>query len=318
MIVKGFGIQLTRIRHEHIEIVRENRNSKKISQYMEFQNEITPQMQEEWFQSINNKFNNYFLIEFNGAQVGMIYGAEVDWEKKETGNGGIFIWEGKWLETPVPLAAALMLTELSFLLGLERTFVKILSTNLRAIAFNKNIGYEIIPKQENNYNQRYVLTKEKYFEKAQRFRMPYIKQHGAFFNIQIENVKDESEANIISIYSELSEENNELSEENANAYPVNLNKLNVNGKEYPSSYLKEMGRYMTPNRPTKDPLGGYGKLPWGVPPMAPRNILQSAERRIRHPDMKNKTRRGRHARQATRKNTRRNSRASRKIRMNRR
>ena len=112
--------------------------------------------------------------------------------------------------------------------------------------------------------------------------------------------------------------NNELSEENANAYPVNLNKLNVNGKEYPSSYLKEMGRYMTPNRPTKDPLGGYGKLPWGVPPMAPRNILQSAERRIRHPDMKNKTRRGRHARQATRKNTRRNSRASRKIRMNRR
>lgn len=28
MIVKGFGIQLTRIRHEHIEIVRENRNSK--------------------------------------------------------------------------------------------------------------------------------------------------------------------------------------------------------------------------------------------------------------------------------------------------
>lgn len=49
---------------------------------MEFQNEITPQMQEEWFQSINNKFNNYFLIEFNGAQVGMIYGAEVDWEKE--------------------------------------------------------------------------------------------------------------------------------------------------------------------------------------------------------------------------------------------
>ncbi len=207
MIVKGFGIQLTRLRHEHIETVRENRNSKKISQYMEFQNEITPQMQEEWFQSINNKFNNYFLIEFNGAQVGMIYGAEVDWEKKETGNGGIFIWEGKWLETPIPLAAALMLTELSFLLGLERTFVKILSTNLRAIAFNKNIGYELIPEQENNYNQRYVLTKEKYFEKAQRFRMPYIKQHGAFFNIQIENVKDESEANIISIYSELSEEN---------------------------------------------------------------------------------------------------------------
>jgi UDP-4-amino-4,6-dideoxy-N-acetyl-beta-L-altrosamine N-acetyltransferase len=207
MIVHGFGIQLTRLRHEHIEMVRRKRNSRNISQYMEFREEITSEMQEKWFQSINNKFNNYFLIEFNGEQVGMIYGAQVDWEKKETGNGGIFIWEGKWMETPVPLASSLMLTETSFLLGLDRTYVKILKDNFRAISFNKNLGYEMLPGQEENYNQRYVLTKENYFKKAERFRHTYVKQYGDVFRIQIENPNDESEANIIDIYKQMTEEN---------------------------------------------------------------------------------------------------------------
>jgi len=203
MIVRGFGIQLIRLRHEHIEMVREKRNSRNIAQYMEFREEITPQMQEKWFQSINNKFNNYFLIEFNGEKVGMIYGAQVDWEKRETGNGGIFIWEGKWLETPVPLAASLMLTETSFMIGLDLTYVKILNDNNRAIAFNKNLGYEILPGQEKNYNQKYVLTKENYFKKAERFRHAYVKQYGDVFNIQIENPNDEFEAFIISVYEKM-------------------------------------------------------------------------------------------------------------------
>lgn len=207
MIVTGFGIQLTRLRHEHIEMVRQKRNSKNISQYMEFREEISPEMQEKWFASVNNKFNNYFLIEFKGEQVGMIYGAQVDWEKKETGNGGIFIWESKWMETPVPLASSLMLTETSFLLGLERTYVKILKDNLRAIAFNRNIGYQLLPNQEEIYNQRYVLTKENYFKKADRFRHSFVKMYGDVFRVQIENVNDESEANIIAIHAQMSEEN---------------------------------------------------------------------------------------------------------------
>jgi RimJ/RimL family protein N-acetyltransferase len=207
MIVNGFGIQLTRLRHEHIEMVRQKRNSKKISQYMEFREEITPEMQEKWFQSVNNKFNNYFLIQFNGEHVGMIYGADVNWEKGETANGGIFIWEGKWLETEIPLASSLMLTETSFLLGLERTYIKVLNDNFRAISFNKNLGYEILPDQKKNYNQKYVLTKENYYKKAERFRKQFVKQYGDVFRVQIEDAQEESEANIISIHARMSEEN---------------------------------------------------------------------------------------------------------------
>jgi len=174
---------------------------------MEFREEITPEMQEKWFQSVNNKFNNYFLIEFNGEQVGMIYGADVRWEKGETGNGGIFIWEGKWLETEIPLAASLMLTETSFLLGLDKTFIKVLNDNSRAIAFNKNLGYELLPGEENNYNRKYVLTKDNYYKKAEKFRTRFVKQYGDVFHIRIEDVNDESEANIISIHSKMSAEN---------------------------------------------------------------------------------------------------------------
>ncbi|CAN5147372.1 hypothetical protein BH09BAC5_BH09BAC5_25280 [soil metagenome] len=174
---------------------------------MEFREEITRAQQEKWFQSINNKFNNYFLIEFNGEKIGMIYGSKVDWDKKETGNGGIFIWEAKWLETSAPLAASLMLTEISFLLGLERTFIKVLRDNPRAISFNKNLGYELLPDQENKYNQQYVLTMENYFRKAGKFREPFVKQFGEVFSIQIEDLSNDSEMNIVNLYEEMNVEN---------------------------------------------------------------------------------------------------------------
>ncbi len=203
MIISGFGIKLIRLRHEHIEFVREKRNSEKINQYMEFRDEITTEMQEKWFQSINNKFNNYFIIEFQGEQIGMIYGSSVNWELKETANGGIFIWDGKWLETKAPLAASLMLTELSFLLDLKKTFIKVLKDNPRAIAFNKNLGYSLLPGQESKYNQQYVLTEESYFEKAGKFRQPYVLEYTDVFQVLIEYPEDESEANIIAIHNQM-------------------------------------------------------------------------------------------------------------------
>ncbi|HET6992980.1 MAG TPA: hypothetical protein VFJ43_16730, partial [Bacteroidia bacterium] len=113
MIITGFGVTLIRLQHADIELVRMHRNSPEIAQFMEFREEISKEDQEKWFQSINNKFNNYFIIVFRGIKIGLIYGAEINWEMNETMNGGIFIWDQKWMETPVPLSASLLLTEIS-------------------------------------------------------------------------------------------------------------------------------------------------------------------------------------------------------------
>ena len=194
MIFRGYGVTLTRLQHKDIELVRQHRNSSYVQQFMEFREEISKADQEKWFLSINNKHNNYFLISHNEETIGLIYGAGLDWEKKETANGGIFIWSEKFLETEATLGASLMLTEISFLIGLERTYIKVLRDNSRAISFNKNLGYEIMPGQEQIKNQRYILTKTNFLSKAKRICEYFIHRYGEVFEIHFDHSEDESEA----------------------------------------------------------------------------------------------------------------------------
>ena len=135
---------------------------------MEYREEISPEMQEEWFRKIDTEKDAYFIIFENEIPVGMINGSEIDWEKKETRSGGIFIWEESYWKTDLPLRASLLLTDISLLLGMERTYAKILRDNTNAIRFNTELGYELMPDQENEYNQSYVLHRENYLRKTKR------------------------------------------------------------------------------------------------------------------------------------------------------
>lgn len=170
MIVSGYGVKLIRLKERDIELVRQKRNSDQIRQFMEYREYITPEMQEKWFRKINNIHNNYFVIQNGNKKIGLINGAQINWEKKETGSGGVFIWETEYWDTKVPLASSLLLTDTSVLLGLERTYAKILRDNKKAIAFNKALGYRLIEGEENSYNQRYVLSMKDYVEKRNRLR----------------------------------------------------------------------------------------------------------------------------------------------------
>ena len=108
MIINGFGISLERLKEKDIELVREKRNSTLVSQFMEFRGHITPEMQKEWFNSINNINNLYYIITYNNKKVGLINGAKINWEIMETASGGIFIWEEELWQTHVPLMANLV------------------------------------------------------------------------------------------------------------------------------------------------------------------------------------------------------------------
>jgi RimJ/RimL family protein N-acetyltransferase len=207
MIIKGFGISLHRLQHEDIELVRQKRNAPNVSAFMEYREEITPEMQEKWFQSINNEKNNYFIIDYRGERIGLIYAAEIDWQKMVTGNSGIFIWEEEFRKTSIPLAAALLLTETSFIFGFQQTFIKVLRNNFTAIEFNKSLGYELLPGQENVVNQKYVLEEEKYFAKAGKLREPFIKEYGDVLDVIITDKSDLSSQNIIRQTAKLTGEN---------------------------------------------------------------------------------------------------------------
>lgn len=170
MIIQAYGIQLKRLTADYIELVRGHRNSEAIRNTMEYREIISPEMQQQWFREIDNERNNYMLIFVDEKPIGLISGTQIDWQNGITGNGGIFIWDSNFLETVYPARAAVLMTDLGFYLGIQKSFAKILRDNLKSISFNTSLGYVLLPNQEEVYNQQYELTAERYFSSVQKLR----------------------------------------------------------------------------------------------------------------------------------------------------
>lgn len=164
-LLKKYGVILRRLTHDKIELVRRWRNDPKISQFMEYRDEITPEMQEKWFQKIDNNNNYYFLIEIDNKEIGLINVRDVDYENKQ-GEPGIFIWDDEYLNSTVSFQACLCLTDFCFEdLGMQKLIIHVLKDNKRAIEFNKVFGYKLASAQEDIYNQEYILEYSDYKRK---------------------------------------------------------------------------------------------------------------------------------------------------------
>jgi RimJ/RimL family protein N-acetyltransferase len=187
MIVNGFGITLERLTEKDLALVREKRNSKLVAQFMEFQDYITAEMQQEWFNSINNIHNLYYIISYKNKKIGLINGAKIDWIKMETGSGGIFIWEEELWQTTVPLMANLVLMDLSLLFGLKKSFIKVMNDNKRAIQYNLSLGYTVWAADATEKSKIYVLDNARYLEKTKIFRNYLNKNYGETFDLIVDD-----------------------------------------------------------------------------------------------------------------------------------
>lgn len=160
MEISGYGVTLRRLTEDKIEMVRNWRNDPKIQQYMEFRDYITPEMQKKWFERINNDNNYYFIIVYEGKEIGLINIRDIDYEKK-TGEPGIFIYDDEYLNTDVPMRASFCMGDFIWgTLKLEKMHIHVLRDNKRAIIMNKAFGYKLADGQEDVENQLYLLTKE--------------------------------------------------------------------------------------------------------------------------------------------------------------
>lgn len=169
MIIKKYGITIQRLSEEDIELVRYWRNQPEIRQRMAYRGHISSEMQKQWFDSINNKYNYYFVIIYEGRKIGLINTKSVNMQDKY-GEGGIFIWEQELWNSYVPSLASLALLEFTFkvLDFSNKSFIQILRSNPAAIKYNKAIGYVLIPGQENVENQWYILIKEDFLKRFDR------------------------------------------------------------------------------------------------------------------------------------------------------
>lgn len=172
LIIEQYGIKLKRLTHDKIELVRKWRNHPDIRKRMGYKKHITKSMQEKWFESIDNKHNYYFLIEYQDKNIGVINAKNINLSEKY-GEGGIFIWEHNLDNEFVSVLASLCFINAQFfvLKMSNKSFVQILKDNPKAIQFNKALGYVLVPGQEKVKNQYYVLTKEDYEHKTKKIRV---------------------------------------------------------------------------------------------------------------------------------------------------
>ena len=143
MIITKGNIVFRRLAHDDIELVRNWRNSSQVSQFMEYRDHITPEMQEKWFESVNNINNLYFVIEYKKEKIGLINGKDIDWEGKSM-ETGVFIANEKYLNTEVPLLAVLIFGELGVMTFGLKAYAHILKSNDRAKRYNSpryNLSY---------------------------------------------------------------------------------------------------------------------------------------------------------------------------------
>jgi UDP-4-amino-4,6-dideoxy-N-acetyl-beta-L-altrosamine N-acetyltransferase len=141
----GYGVTLTRLAASDLELVRSWRNSPEIRDYMVYREYISEEMQRRWFASINNRYNFYSVIHYEGQAIGLSHTKNVDWHTM-TGEGGMMIWSKAHQNSNVPFLAALLGTDWMFQqLGMNTIVGRVLKTNKRALRYDRALGYVFDP-----------------------------------------------------------------------------------------------------------------------------------------------------------------------------
>ena len=171
MKICKYGITLNRLRPEDLEFVREKRNSEKADPANDSAGEITPEMQQNWFNSINNTDNFYYIIENKGVRIGMLNTRIMDWQAK-TSESELLLWDESFGQTEVPVLALLCMLEVEFYyLNWNVSYIRIKSDNPKAIENAVSLGYELTEGKETVENQLYFLTRELFENKGKNAQL---------------------------------------------------------------------------------------------------------------------------------------------------
>ncbi len=165
MIVKQYGVTYHRVLPKDLETLRYWRNQAFIRNTMQFKEYITPLMQQQWFEKINNPYNYYFIIQYQGKKIGLINCKDTDKDTR-LAEGGIFIWDSDYWGTSIPVFASLTMLEAVFEIfkSGEASVATVAVDNKKALDFNLMLGYEIKETSADGKWNKLLLTKERYKE----------------------------------------------------------------------------------------------------------------------------------------------------------
>ena len=156
MRIFNYGIELISMTESDLDTVRVWRNRPDVSEFMFFQNEITPEKQLDWFKSLGHS-DVYLMIVHKGEKIGVINVKNINW-KKRSGEAGIFIGDPNYRNSPISMQAIFALMDAFFFdFKFKSLQATVKASNENAIDFNERLGYEIESEVEDRVNMQVFL-----------------------------------------------------------------------------------------------------------------------------------------------------------------
>lgn len=170
MQLKKYGVTLDRFTAADLEQARQWRNAAHVRRQMHYRELITPEQQQAWFSALDPHTNFYFIISHNNRRAGVVNLKNVNYAARQA-EAGIFIGEPEFLNTPVPVAATLVIMEFAFeTLELHTLKAKIGDANDLAIRFNRSIGYSRDEGPGDDGFHYYSVSKEAFVTATEQLR----------------------------------------------------------------------------------------------------------------------------------------------------
>ncbi len=165
-----YGITIGRLKANELEELRARRNDPEIANVMISRDHITPEAQLAWYERVNNRQNLYGTLSWQGQFIGITNIRSID-AATCSGEGGMVIWSKEAQTSSVPFRAAVVGTDLAFwVYGFERIEAQIIATNVRAVRFNRALGYEFAQKPDERGVLRGSLVPARYWPRAAPLR----------------------------------------------------------------------------------------------------------------------------------------------------
>ena len=152
-------IKFEDIRKEHLEIMRNWRNSKEVKTHMYTDTCITPQQQEKWYKNIKARNDErHWVITSNGDPVGVVNLKDIDFHHK-TAEWAFYIGNTEHRNTGAATLIEYKLLEYVFLeMKLHKLNCAVLDFNNKVINMHKKFGFqqEGVVRENILKNNRYV------------------------------------------------------------------------------------------------------------------------------------------------------------------
>jgi RimJ/RimL family protein N-acetyltransferase len=162
--LKNYGITLTKLEEDSLELLRTWRNTPQISGNMEFRGYISQENQKLWFKNLCTETNYYFIINYQDRKIGLIHLNKFN-DENVSAHAGLFIAEKEFTGTGISLGASLLILTYAFdELKLETIYAKIKRDNLSAIKYNNGLGF-IFEKYLNEDFSLYKTNKQDFYNR---------------------------------------------------------------------------------------------------------------------------------------------------------